>query len=1080
MTLSDGQPRPRRGTGRLSMAAATLPLLLMFGGGTAWAQRVRITGTVSGAGGNPLPGVAVRAAGSDSVATTNSTGRYSVSAPANGTLVFNLIGYQPFQTAVNGRTTIDATLSRLALLDEVVVTSGYSEGQRRAEITGAVATVNLESATRQTNASVLQKIDATVSGVTVAASGSPGSRSTVRIRGISSFQNNDPLYVIDGTPVQDSYLNTLNPDDVASIQVLKDASAASIYGSRASNGVVIIETQRGRQGTAPRTRLRARYGIATPVRGYDDFLIGNTLDYAEIVKRSYLGAGYPIDSVPTNVYGNANSQTVPAYIWPNNCGPGGGTGVCTNVDVASYANPANLIMPGSAGTNWWKSVFSSAPVGDYNLDVTGGGQANTYAVSFNYFDQTGTAAYNRFQRGSVRVNTSFSRSALTFGENISISGQRSTGGVGDDAYGENTIIGKNILMQPVVPVRDVAGNFASGKAVGLGNNTNPLKIAYEGRSNFFRNGTIFGNVFGNVDLTKRIAFRTTIGGNLSQNSYNGYTPTAYENSEPITANGIDENQERFIGYTWTNTLRYARQTDRHNVALLVGQESNKNTNRRINGSLSNLLSTDPDTRYIQDFLGGTRNVSSSGYETALLSYFGKADYTFDNKYVASFTVRRDGSSNLGPDHRWGTFPAAGLAWRISEEPFLKNSRFFSDAQLRVGYGVTGNQQIPAGRIVSQFGGSLGDTYYNVGGDNSTILRGFRLQSIGNPDLKWEEQRSINAGADFSLFNRGLNVVVDVYSRTTDNLLFGPPQPGTIGVASETGQPIVNIGKMKNNGVDFSLGHQSANWGVTFNGSHYNNKIVRIDGTADFFYGPVSTRFGNQVINQVGSPLGAFYGYQADGLFRDAADVSAHATQDGAAPGRLKFRDTNGDGQVTLADRTIIGSPHPDFTAGLDMNYRRRRLSLSATLFGTFGNDIFDVQKEFYVFRNFSTNVRKDLLTDSWTPENPNAKYPRLDVNDNYSHQLSSFYVEDGSYVRLRNVQLAYDIPASFARFLSASSIYVQAENLFTITGYDGLDPALPASNLTGAGGDIRDQYRGVDRGVYPTSRTFSVGIVTSF
>ena len=1076
--LSGGHALPPRRPQRLCTAAVALLFLLLFVSGTAWAQRIRITGAVAGPGGGPLPGVAVRVAGGDSVVSTNTQGRYAISAPSNGTLVFNLIGYQPFQAPVNGRTTIDVSLSRLALLDQVVVT-GYSGEQRRAEITGAVASVNVEAAARQTSASVLQKLDATVSGVTVNASGSPASRSTVRIRGISSFQNNDPLYIVDGTPVQESYMNFLNPSDIASVQVLKDASAASIYGARASNGVVIIETQKGRAGGAPRARVRARYGIATPVRGYDDFLIQNSLDYASIVKQSYLNAGYPIDSVPSNVYGNANSQTVPAYIWPNNCGASGGTGVCSNVDVSKYAYPGNLIMPGSTGTNWWKSVFSSAPVGDYNIDVSGGGQANTYAVSFNYFDQSGTAAYNRFQRGSVRVNTSFTRNAITFGENITISGQRSTGGVGDDSYGENNIIGKNILMQPVVPVRDVAGNFASGKAVGLGNNTNPLKIAYEGRDNVFRNGQIFGNVFGNVDITKHVALRTTFGANLSQNSFNGYTPITPENSEPVTSNAINENQNRFIGYTWTNTLRYTRETDRHNVSFLVGHETNSGTNRYLEGSLNNLLTTNVDARYIQDALGdaATKNVLSNGYKTALLSFFGKADYTFDNKYVASFTVRRDGSSNLGPDTRWGTFPAAGLAWRVSEEPFLKNNRFFTDAQLRVGYGVTGNQQIPAGRIVSQFGGSRGDTYYDIGGTNSTILAGFRQTSLGNPNLKWEENRSINAGADFSLFNRGVNFVVDVYSRSTNNLLFDPPIPATAGIANA---PIVNIGKMKNNGIDFSVGHQGANWGLTFNGSHYKNKIVRIDGTSNFFYGPSPLRIGNQIINQLGSPIGSFYGLAAEGLFRDAADVAAHAKQDGAAPGRIKFKDVNGDGQVTLADRTVIGNPHPSFTGGLDMNYRLRRWSLSATVFGTFGNDIFDAQKDFYVFRDFSTNVRQDLLTDSWTPENPNAKYPRLDVNDTYSRQTSSYYVEDGSYVRLRNLQLAFDVPATWTRLLSGAQLYVQAENLFTITGYDGLDPALPVSNFTGAAGDIRDQYRGVDRGVYPSNRTFSFGLVTSF
>jgi hypothetical protein len=418
-----------------------------------------------------------------------------------------------------------------------------------------------------------------------------------------------------------------------------------------------------------------------------------------------------------------------------------------------------------------------------------------------------------------------------------------------------------------------------------------------------------------------------------------------------------------------------------------------------------------------------------------------------------------------------------VGWRISKEPFMARNSTFSDVMLRFGWGVTGNQLIPAGRIVSQFGGTRGDTYYDVGGSNTTVAAGFRQTSLGNTDLKWEENRSTNVGADVALWDGRVNIVADLYQRETNNLLFDPALPATAGIAAP---PIINVGKMRNRGLDFSVGYTSALWSLTFNGSHYRNTILSINGVQDFFFGPITTRFGNQVINKVGNPIGSFYGLVADGFFRDAADVASHVTQDGAAPGRIKFRDIDGDGEITQADRAIIGSPHPDFTAGLDLGVRWRSWDLNATLFGTFGNEIFDVQKEFYVFRNFSTNVRRDLLTDSWTPENPDAKYPRLDVNDNFSHALSSFYVENGSYVRLRNVQIGYNVPSNRLRWISGSRVYVQGENLLTFTGYDGLDPALPVSNVIGPAGDIRDQYRGVDRGTYPSNRTFSIGIVTTF
>ena len=1090
--LFDRHPSLNNGPRWLRAIVVSLLLGLTLSG-TAFGQEIPVTGTVTSAGGSPLPGVTVRVQGTETRTVTSATGQYRISAPADAILIFARVGQRPVQASVAGRNTVDVTMAQIPYLEEVVVTA-YTE-QRRGDITGAVSSVNVESTQRQTGASVLQRLDAAVPGVTVVASGSPGSRSTVRIRGISSFQNNEPLYIVDGTPVQDSYINWLNPDDITSIQVLKDASAASIYGSRASNGVVVIETTKRGVAGPPQVTFRARTGVATPVRGYDDFLITDAMEYYQVLKQSYLNAGLP---VPTNVYGDPNNPTVPAYIWPNTCNTSPPPESCSPVSAmdqwgrpvavnqAGYSFPNTLIMPGSAGTNWWDAVFGPAQVGDYNLDVAGGGEENAYRVSFNYFDQGGTAKYNRFRRGSVRANTTFSRGRLSFGENVVLAVERSVGGVSDDNFGEGGILGKNILMQPVVPIYDVQGNFASGKAVGLGNQTNPLKEAFIAKDNVTRNNRVFGNVFAGFDVTQRLGLRTKFGFNLGQGSFAGFSPIYPENSEPTFTNSINENSSQFTDWTWSNTLRYVRAFSQHNFDLLLGQEANASTNRFIGASMANLLSTNPDSRYLQDALGdpSTKDVNSTGGRSSLLSLFGKADYNFADRYVASFTLRRDGSSRLAPGHRWGTFPAFGLGWRISNEPFLVNNRIFSDFMLRYGWGVTGNQLIPPGRIVSQFGGSRGDTFYDVTGTN-TLAPGFRETRLGNPNLKWEEARSTNVGADMVLFNGLFNFVVDVYRRQTNNLLFDPRLPATAGIAEP---PIVNVGKMRNSGVDFSIGHQASSWSLTFNGSHYKNKIVSIDGVQDFFLGPISTRFGNQVINKVGHPIGSFYGLIADGFFRDAADVAAHARQDGAAPGRIKFRDIccgpNGekvpDGEVTAADRDIIGSPHPDFTAGLDLGVRRGNWDLSATVFGTFGNDIFDSQKEYYVFGNFSTTVRRDLLENSWTPQNLDAKYPRLDINDTFKYAISSFYVENGSYVRLRNVQLGYNIPTSLARWMSATRVYVQGENLFTITGYDGLDPALPAANAFGPAGDIRDQYRGVDRGVYPTSRVFSIGLVTSF
>jgi TonB-dependent starch-binding outer membrane protein SusC len=1078
------------------LAAVGLGVLLTltaYGTALAQAQETQVSGTVTSITGEKLAGVTVQVRGTENRTTTDANGRYSLTAPSDGVLLFNLIGYKGAARTVAARETIDVTLdAAVAVLDPVIVT-GYT-AQKRADITGAVSSVAMEgTASQQTSTSVLQRLDGRVPGVQVENSGSPGSRTTVRIRGVSSFQNNDPLYIVDGTPVQDTYLNWLNPNEISSIQVLKDASAASIYGARANNGVVIIETKKGRPGQRQVT-LDVRTGVATATKGYDDILIQDALAYHTVMKTALQNAGL---AVPQNIYGNPNNPSVPDYIWPNN----GVSQTTDTLDLSTYevtSDGAHLIMPGSAGTNWWKAVFGAGQYRDANLALSGGSDENAYHVSFNYLDQEGTAAFNRLRRGGARVNTTFNLGKVRVGENIAVSREQHYGGLDDDALGENNIVGKNIFEQPVVPIYDIAGNFASGKALGLGNATNPLKIAETSQHNLTTNDRIFGNVFGAFDAARDLSLNTRFGFNLGQGSFKGFTATTPENAEVTAIDAINENYNLFTEWTWSNTLNYTKVKNSHNLTMLLGQEANFQQNRFETGTCANLLNTGVDSRYIQDALCDptTKNVASTGFKSSLLSFFGKADYNFADRYYASFTVRRDGSSRLGPDHRWGTFPAIGLGWRLSRESFLSNSSMFSNMMLRFGWGVTGNQNIPPGRIVSQFGGDRGDTFYDIGGSGGSIVPGFKTTAIGNADLKWEEQHSVNLGLDLEFFQGRGTFTVDVYNRKVNNLLFDPRQPATAGSASP---PIVNIGKMANKGIDFALGYRGQMgsgtlWSVTFNGSHYKNKIVQIDGVRESFQGPLSIREQNPVINMLNEPIGSFYGLVADqGVYLDSLDAARYWSS-GARPGRLRFRDLNNDGLITAADRAIIGSPHPDFTGGLDLSVRKGQWEVSATVFGSFGNDIFNSQKYWYVFRYFDTNVRSDLIDKAAVLDGPcvttacpgrvtNAKdawYPRIDGSDVFSRQFSSYWVEDGSYVRLRTLQVGYNLPPALIKWIPAARVYLQGENLFTITGYSGLDPTLPAASVFGAAGDIRDQFRGVDQGTYPSSRVITVGITTTF
>ena len=1121
-----------QGTRFLRAVGMTLALALLVWVPAFTQQPVEVSGRVtSQETGTPIRSVTVRVRGSSTSTVTDADGKYTLTAPGDAVLVFSLIGYRGTAQTVGGRSSINVAMERaISVLPDVVVT-GYTT-QRRQDITGAASTVDVQSIDRQSGASALQRLDGRVAGVTIDDGGSPGSRTTVRIRGISSFQNNDPLYIIDGTPVQgDSYLNWLNPDDIASVEVLKDASAASIYGSRASNGVVLIETKKGRPGRRQVT-LDVTSGVATPSNGYDKIMITNALDYFKVMKASYENAG---QSVPRNVYGDPSNPSVPDYIFPNDgvgqsCKPPGPTpadssawrarGCTLAVNPASYAFTSDgngLIMPGSPGTNWWKAVFGSGQVRNANLSISGGGEDNTYLVSFNYLNQQGTAAYNLFQRGGVRVNTAFNINRVSVGENVSISREQGYGGIDDGALGEDNIIGKNIFQQPVVPVYDIKGYFASGKASLLSNLTNPLKIAFSAQNNINTNDRMFGNAFAGYDAGHGISLKTRFGFNVDQNNYHGFSATTPENAEVTSNNSINENYLVSTEWTWSNTLNYVRAFDRHNLNVLVGQEANKINTRFEAGLCANLIVPDVSQRYIRDALCDptTKNDSSIGSVSALLSLFGKVDYNFAERYFLTLIVRRDGSSRLGPTHRWGTFPGVAVGWRLSNMPFFSSSGFFNNAMLRFGYGVTGNQLIPPDRIVSQLGGGTGDTFYDItGGGKTSLTPGFKVTAIGNADLKWEEDRSVNGGLDLGFSDNKGSFSVDVYQRNSNNLLFAPALPGTAGSAAA---PIVNIGKMRNRGVDFSIGYKgtigSTLWSATFSGSHYTNKIVEIDGTSTFFFPANIIRDQNPVINEVGYPIGSFYGLVADGYYKDSLDAAPYWA-DGARPGRIKFVDQptvldsincpaapgcvglyRPDGRITSADRKIIGSPHPKFSGGLDLSLRHGNWDLSATLFATVGGQIFNEEKYWYVFRYFNTNVRKDLLANSVVLDgvcndvagvcpgkvtNPGALYPRLDSQDAFSRQFSSYWVESGSYLRLRNLQIGYNVPPALVSWIPAARIYLQMENLFTITGYSGLDPSLPVADHTGAAGDDRDSYRGIDQGSYPTNRIITIGISTTF
>ncbi|MFT5884804.1 MAG: TonB-linked SusC/RagA family outer membrane protein [Arcticibacterium sp.] len=1030
-----------------------------------------ISGTVKDATNSGIPGVSVVVKGSSNGVITGIDGDYTIkNVASSATIVYSFVGYSTQEIVAGSQNVINVVLSEdVSTLDEIVVT-GYTS-QRKKDIVGAVAVINTDEMNQTTASSFLQKMEGRAAGVTVTTSGRPGGKSTVRIRGISSFGNNDPLYVVDGVPVGDNRFYNFNPNDIESMQVLKDPSSASIYGARANNGVIIITTKKGKAGKT-KIDLAVNTGIAMPVSGQDTRLIQNSLDYHQIIKRSHDNAGL---ATPTNIYGSPNSPSVPAYLWPND-----GINQTQSVDESTYSYPNNLIHTASNGTNWWDALIDPALTTDYNLNLSGGTENALFNVSANYFDQNGTIKDTWLKRYSFRANSSFKAGRFTFGENLSFIRSDNVD-AGFDDPGEGTLMGNLIKMQPIIDVFDVAGGIGGAKAVSLGNGSNPVGIAIRDRDNVRNENRLLGNFYASVKVIDGLSLKSSIGVQYDAFSDKRFNFPRPENSEPSFVTSLGQNMGSNFTWTWTNTANYVTTIgDNHNLNILAGTEAIKSQGQFLNGSLANYVTTDINAWYIDAALGdpATRGVSSSGYVNSISSLFAKVDYNFASKYYLSATVRRDGSSRFGPANKYGVFPALSAAWRVSDEAFMDNLNWVTDLKIRGGWGVTGNQNIGDGRTVDQFGGGTGNSFYNINGDNGTLAAGYVKTAIGNPDLKWEENISTNIGLDASFMNGKLEFVLDVYKRVTDGLLFAPPVPAAAGNANA---PIVNIGEMQNQGVDFSLNYRdniNNDWSydIGLNLSQYTNEITRIDGTSkEFFGGTTGGRGGTTAINRLNNPIGTFYGLVQDGIFQSQSEVDAHADQPGAAVGRFRFKDVNGDGQINADDRDIIGSYHPDLTGGLNLGLKYKNFDFNAFLFGSLGNDIFDITKEFTVFRLFNTNVRQDRLTESWTPTNTDGIYPLLDQNDQFSSAFSSFYVEDASYMRLKNLQLGYTVsPAVLSKVgLSQARIYIQGQNLLTMTKYSNIDPALP--NIGNS-----DSSGGVDRGTYPTNKIYQVGVNLSF
>lgn len=1035
----------------------------MAGTTLAVAQKT-VTGTVTSATDNtPLIGASILVKGTSTGTITDVDGNFSIRVDEDGVLVFSYTGYESLEVPVAGQTSINVTMEESKTLLEEIVVTGYT-AQKKKDLTGAVGVVNTEQLTQLPTGNVTSQLQGRVSGITVSGDGRPGQGAKVRIRGFSSLSGqNDPLYIVDGVPTQD--ISTLNPNDVENISVLKDAGAASIYGSRASNGVILITTRRG-QNAGVQVNYDMYVGSINP-GSRPDFLL-NTQEYADLQWLVYRNDG--------------TNETHPVY------GPS--------------SNSSPTLPPWAADTDWWDVITQNALITNHDLSLSGGNENARFYAGLNYFNQEGVVLYNFSRRYSARLNSEFkvANGRVTLGENLTVTGRT---GLGIQANGtEDSPITSVFRLQPIIPhviTVPVAGTNhdyqvgdygGTGIAPRLGNSWNEFARRNRERDDRSTDVRLLGSTFLDFEIIKGLNARTTFGGTY-QNGYNtDWFSKTYEDAENVATSAYNENAYFNSDWVWTNTLTLDRAFGAHSILAVAGYESVKyGIGRGTTANRAGYFSEDPAFRTVSNGAQITGATSYYNTPTTLVSTFLRADYSFNNRYYLSGTIRRDGSSRFGKDFRYGTFPSVSAGVRVSD--FFSGGDFLTDLKIRGGYGTMGNQlPVDPANQFNLFGGSPASSNYDLNGSGTGSLQGFRPTRLGNLDTKWETQKTANIGFDASLFNSKLQMSFDYYQRNASDLLVTVPLPDIYGAASA---PALNVGEIKNTGVDLQLDYRDKitsdlGFDATLTFTTYKNEIVKFTDDIDFFSEAIEdNRIGAFNRNEVGYSISQFYGYQVIGIFQNQAEVDAAPTQDGAEPGFFRFADIAGlddngdrvlgpDGKIGPEDRDFIGNPNPDFTYGLNLGLNWKGLDLSAFFFGSQGNDIFNYNRWWLDFwPSFQGQKSQNLLYNSWTPDRPDATTPKASNKSNFSTntQSTSYYVENGSFFRLRNLQIGYSLPSSIVEKigLNRTRIYVQGVNLFTITDYTGLDPDV---------NNLGDRAFGVDLGNNPLVKQYLAGLQVGF
>lgn len=1058
-------------------------------------QDVRVSGNIKDADGNPLSGVSVEVKGISTLGTTtDDQGNYTLSVAKGSSLVFTYIGYLSQEITVVDQKVINIQMERdIEGLQEVVVT-GYST-QRKKDITGSVTVVNVEQLKETPASNFGQQLQGRAAGVSVGTQGAPGAPTMIRIRGVGTVNNNGPLYIIDGVSTRNQDLNSLNPNDIESMQVLKDASAASIYGAQASNGVIIITTKKGKVGR--------------PVVTYDGYASTSTAPkFLEVLNsRDRVNLSWEAQRNAAAIRGTSNLPTHPQFgtgenpVFPKYIIPSGSNGPFTEADWRED----NRISEFSEGTDWYDALTQKALTHSHQLNVSGANETARYLLGLNYYDQEGTYKHSYYKRYSARSNTEFDvRKWLRLGENLTFSfsnANRSTG------QGEGNPMVTSLKIAPWVPLYDISGRYAGTKAAGSGNEVNPLARLDRTKDNYNTDLRLFGNVFAEADLFSDFKFRTSFGLDHRRSASYSMNKKFPEAAEGNTRNSFTETSNYNFRYVWTNTLNYQKTfADVHSLQALVGTEYIKDgVGRSLSATRYDYIFEDNvDTWTLGN--GGTKdmtNTSSYNNEVAMFGLFARADYAYDNRYLLTAIVRRDGSSRFSESNRYGVFPSLSLGWRISEEAFMKDKvSWIDDLKFRAGYGVTGNSEIPrASNWATEYGTNPGSTNYDFSGAQSTAFPGYSLVRFSNPKTKWETTKMLNIGIDAEFFNGKLVANVEYYQKKTSDMLVRDTYNALAGKGEV---PFVNLGIIENKGWDIALDHKNqigqVGYNVGINLSTYKNKIVKLNNIDGSRFWGGDTRFGLVSLTENGQPIAQFFGYNIIGFYEDEAAVTNYKGTNGDRSGKAVlplgigddkglvpqhwvgkyiFEDINGDGRIDSDDKTVIGNPLPDFTGGINLGLSYKNFDFSAYFHGSYDNDIFNYIKWFTDFESFAGSRSPKTRDDSWRPGKTNAKLPILDAQDNISSSVAhSYYIENGSYLRLQSLSIGYQLPKDWLQKIGFSNlrVYAQGTNLFTITNYTGVDPEITNQDL-GDGGDLT---KGVDFGRWPQPKQYLFGISATF